>query len=313
MSKIGLFVYGEMGASALKALIKGSFNVLWIITPLKDSDSQDSSEVEDLAGKEGIKIVCTNSNLEIYELISKETPDLVVISSYNKILNKEILSLTKFINIHHGDLPRFRGRANINWAIIIGRDEIGLAFHEVIPDLDAGNIYAQYMVPISKDDTVKTVYDKVNKIIELNLCSIIEKVLKGYEGKEQKGSPTYCCTRLPADGLINWQSSSEQIYNLVRALTKPYPGAFSYLDGKKIIIWDCEIPKDPKVYEGRIPGRVIEVHKDYGVEVLTGDSSITIKKINFENKDLNSAEVIKSVKKTLGINLAELYEKLQNI
>lgn len=313
MTKVGLFAYGEMAPFALKALITGGFDVSWIITPSPDGNSQDASLVEAIANEKGIKIVRTNSNTEIYNLIISKIPDIVVISSYNKILNEKILNLTKFINIHHGDLPRFRGRANINWAIINGRNEIGLTFHRAVPDLDAGNIYAQYMIRISKNDTVKTVYDKVNKTIELNLCTIVEKVIKGYEGKEQKGEPTYCCTRLLEDGLINWQNSSEQIYNLVRALTKPYPGAFTYFENRKLIVWDSEIPKNSRIYEGRIPGRVVEVHKDYGVEVLTGDSSIIIKNINYEKKDLNSTKIIKSVKKTLGINLIEFYEKLQKL
>lgn len=312
MSTVGLFAYGEMGPAALKALIS-SYQVLWIIIPPRDyGNLQDSSQVESIAEENGIKMVETNSNAEIYDLVSKETPEAVIIASYNKILSQKILKMTRFINIHHGDLPRFRGRANINWAIIIGRDEIGLTFHEAIPDLDAGNIYAQYKIPITQDDTVSTVYDKVNKIIELNLCAIIKKVIKGYRGKKQSGKPTYCCTRLPEDGLINWQSSTKEIFNLIRALTKPYPGAFTYFNGKKLIIWDSEVPKNPKIYEGRIPGRVIEIHKDYGVEVLTGDSSIIIKNINYGKEDLNSAKIIKSVKQTLGINLAKLYEKLRD-
>lgn len=312
MKKVGLFAYGETGLAALKGLVN-DFEVLWIITPPDDLETQDSSKAEKFAKEKGIKIIQTNSNSQIYDLISKDIPDVVVISTYNKIINEKILKLTKFINIHHGDLPRFRGRANINWAIILGREEIGLVFHEATPDLDSGNIYEQFMVPITQKDTAKTVYDKFNNIIEMKVSETVKKVLEGFKGKKQEGEGTYCCTRLPEDGLIDWNQSSIQIDRLVRALTKPYPGAFTYFEGKKLIIWDSELSEKGKVYEGRIPGRVVAVHKNLGVEVLTGNSSLIIKNIEYGGKETNASEIIHSVKKTLGIHVSQLYEDVQRL
>lgn len=312
MKRVGLFAYGETGSSALKGLIN-DFEVLWIITPPKDLETQDSSQVEKFAKEKGIKIVQTNSNSKIYTLISKDIPDAVVISTYNKILGDKMLKLTKVINVHHGDLPRWRGRANINWAIILGKDKIGLTFHEATTDLDSGNIYAKFSVSINDNDTVKTVYDRFNRIIEENLGKIVDKVIKCYKGEKQKGIPTYCCTRIPEDGLIDWSKTSRQIHNLIRALTKPYPGAFTYFDGEKMLVWDSEIPKNPKVYEGRIPGRVCAIHKGYGVEILTGNTSLVIKTVTYKGHNTNASNVINSVKTSLGINLASLYEQVQKL
>lgn len=301
-NKVGLFAYGEMGPSALEALIK-DFDLLWVIV-------QDNSPVKELTNKLKIKTIQITSEKEIFNLVKNTRPDVVVICSYNKILPAKILKLTKFMNIHHGDLPRWRGRANINWAIILGRNEIGLTFHEAAPDLDAGNIYAQYMIPINQEDSIKTIYDKVNLIITKNMTKIVKKVLNGYRGTKQRGPSTYCCTRLPEDGYIDWTKSSQEIFNLIRALTKPYPGAFTYFEGKKMIVWDSEIAKDLRVYEGKIPGRIAVIHKNYGVEVLTGDSSIIIKNIHYERKEINASEVIRSVKKTLGISIVDIHENL---
>lgn len=313
MKTVGLFAYGETSYSALKSLLN-QFKVLWIITPPKDTNSDFLPlPVESLAKKSGVKIIRTSAKKDILETIAKKIPDAVVISSYNKILGSDILRFTKFINIHHGDLPRFRGRANINWALINGRKEIGLTFHKAISDLDAGNIYAQYIVSITDIDTVKTIYDKFNGLIEQHTAKIVEKVIKGFKGKQQKGKATYCCTRLPEDGYIEWDKTSREIYNLVRALTYPYPGAFTYFEKKKLYVWNCEIPPSPKPYEGRIPGRVIEIHKGYGVEVLTKDSSIIIKDVTYNGKKLNASSVITSVKTSLGINIAKLYEQVQKL
>lgn len=304
MKTIGLLAYGKTAPHALRGLIK-DFSVLWIVTPPQTEEIL--LPVEKLANEYKIPIHRTNTNKQIHELVVKTSPDAVVISSYNKILEQELLSTSKFINIHHGDLPRFRGRANSNWAILLGRTEIGLTFHEAITYLDAGRIYAQYIVPITKKDTVKTVYDKFNKIIEEDLGMIVGKVLDGYKGEERKGKATYCCTRLPEDGYIDWHQTSEQIYNFIRALTKPFPGAFTYFEGKKMIIWDSEIPEKPKKYEGRIPGRITGISKT-GVEVLTADSVIFIKNVFYDDKEQNASDIIKTVKRSLGINFIELYE-----
>ncbi len=310
MKIVGLLAYGNTAPHALKGLMK-NFSVPWIIIPPPKIEDL-SLPVEQLAQEYKIPIHKTNSNKEIHELVLKTSPNAVVISSYNKILEQELLRSSTFINIHHGDLPRFRGRANSNWAIILGRKQIGLTFHEAIPDLDAGRIYAQYMVPIEKKDTVKTMYDKFNKIIEDDLGMIVNKVLDGYKGEEQKGEGTYCCTRLPQDGYIDWHQTSEQIYNFIRALTKPFPGSFTYFEGKKMIIWESEIPEIQKKFEGRIPGRITGISKD-GVEVLTADGIIRIKNVSYEGREQNASEIIKTVKKSLGLNIVELYEMYKHI
>lgn len=305
MSTVGLFAYGETGFGTLNALLEKN-RVLWVVLP---EDTSESVPAEKLAKKNKIQILRTGSSKKIKELIIKNKPEIVIISSFNKILPKEILKLSKFINIHHGDLPKWRGRANVNWAIILDKKSIGITFHEAIPDLDAGNIYFKKKVAIEDKDTVATVYKKMNEVISSNINSVLKKVLNGYGGIPQRGKPTYCCTRLPEDGLIDWNKKSRDIYNLVRALTTPYPGAFTFLDSKKMLVWTAEIPENPRIYEGRIPGRIIAIN-DKGVEVLTGDKSIIIGEVSYNGTKGNANEFIKSVKKSLGLNILDLYEKL---
>lgn len=309
MRSVGLFAYGEMGVYALRSLVK-KFNIEWVILPYEEEAESRIEGFEKLSKKYDIALLRPKNSKEVKKIIKKQTPDAVVIASYNQILPEEVLSLTKFINVHHGDLPRFRGRANINWAIILGRKEIGLTFHEAVADLDAGNIYSQYFVPIKPEDTIKTVYDKVNKIVERDLASIAVKVLDGYRGKPQKGRATYCCTRQPEDGYIDWKENTEDIHNLIRGLTHPFPGAFTFLENKKMFVWSSEIPKNSRVYEGRIPGRVVGIYPGIGVEVLTGSSSILLKDITIDGEERNASDAVRSVKKTLGINIAKLFEDI---
>lgn len=307
--KVGLFAYGEMGNPVLLALIK-EFDIKWVILPPTEVQTLSEKLTENIAEKYKIQNLHFSNFDELYDLIKSDIPDAVIISTFNQILPGKLLHLTKFINVHLGDLPHFRGRANVNWAIINGKKKISVTIHQVVSDLDAGNIYDQKMVSILESDTVKTVYDKINLYLSENIFRVVGKVLSGYKGRAQIGKATYCCTRLPQDGLIDWNKKSRELYNFIRALTRPYPGAYTYFEGKKMIVWEAELPKTPKIYVGRIPGRIGSIIPNYGVEVLTGDSNIIIKKIYYQGKECNASKIIKSVKNTLGINWAEIYEKI---
>lgn len=303
-----LLAYGEMAPHALMSLM-GKFSVVSIITP--SNEGREVLPVEEIALRNDIGVIQSNKLKDVESIVQKSKPQAVVICSYNKIIPSSVLVLATFINVHHGDLPRYRGRANMNWAIINGRNSIGLTIHEVVGNLDAGRVYKTYTIEISHEDTIKTVYDKVNQIIRRDLANIVQEVLEGYKGKKQRGKATYCCTRIPEDGYIDWNKSTEEIYNLIRGLTEPYPGAFTYFNGERMIVWSSEIPNDPRIYEGRISGRVVQIHKDHGVEVLTGDSSIIIKTVSYGGNKTSASEIIKSVRKSLGLNLAEVYEMLR--
>lgn len=311
VSKVMQLAYGQMAPFALKALIQ-SFKVAAIITPPAGKNLYRSHRVlpvETLAHQHRIPIIKSDKFSDLEAALTKYQPQAILIASYHKVIPASILGLSKFINIHHGDLPRWRGRANVNWAIILGKKFIGLTFHEAIPDLDAGAIYAQFKIPITDRDTVKTVYDKINRYVQKYSTPVVKKVLQGYAGRPQRGQPTYCITRLPEDGLIDWSQSTLAIDRLVRALTHPYPGAFTYFNGKKLIVWKTVIPRQSRRYVGRIPGRIALIHKNLGVEVLTGDSSIIITSVTYGQKQGNATDFIKSVNASLGINWVELYER----
>lgn len=302
-----LIAYGEMGPVAFQAL-KNNFDILSVILPPVYTDTSAEATVQKLAEKYRVRLDKTNSNKLIEQLTLKNKPDALVICSYNKILPPQILDCTRCINVHHGDLPRWRGRANLNWAIITGRKKVGLTIHQAVADLDAGNIYAQYMIPITDTETIASLYEKVNILVKHKLAAIVQRVINEYTGKPQTGQVTYCCTRLPSDGYINWNQSSLAIDRLIRSLTHPYPGAFTFFNEKRLTIWSAEIPKDPRKYEGRITGRIILIHKNYGVEVLTGDSSLIIKDITYAGKNGKASDFINSVKTSMGINWVKLYE-----
>lgn len=312
--KVGLLAYGLMGEHALKGLL-GKCDVTGIVLPAELEDlftSLGIAPAEKLAVENNIPVYKGGKKDQIIELAKNS--DAVVIATYNQILTAEILQYSKFINIHHGNLPRWRGRAGINWAIILGRKDISFTIHEAIPDLDAGKIYVQEKIEIGDHDTTNDVYNKLNQYLETNLGTIVCDILDGKNtGVEQKGEGSYTCTRLPMDGEIDWNKSTAEIYRFIRALVRPYGGAFSYFDMEDLRIWSAEVPVKPNKYEGRIPGRIIGIYKGKGVEVLTGDSSIIIKDVGYQGKDMNASDVIKSVKVTLGLSKQQLLEEIKKL
>ncbi|BAY94735.1 MULTISPECIES: methionyl-tRNA formyltransferase [unclassified Tolypothrix] len=270
--------------------------------------------VANLAQKANIPIFTDTSQTAIKVLILKFQPDCVVVSSYNQILPPALIELSTFINVHYSPLPQYRGRANVNWAIINDEPCAAISIHKISPDLDEGNIFFQQLIPIHRNDTVADLYDRLNEIQKQNLGEIVVKALNGYPGVQQNNAEaTYSCTRLPEDGEINWSASTRSIDCLIRALVAPFPGAYTYFQGKKLTIWQAQPVDNPPVYVGRIPGRIINRSKTDGfVDVLNGDGVLRIFTVQLTGEEKTAAaNIIKSVKTTLGLQTSDLLNRIQ--
>src|SRR5262249_88595 len=158
----------------------------------------------------------------------------VVISSYDRIVPPDLLRRCPFVNVHYAPLPQYRGRANVNWAIINGESHTGITIHLVDQGLDSGNILYQALITIPPADTVPALYDHLNRLQREQLGAAVGRFLAGDSGVAQDPeSATYGCTRLPADGEIDWSQPTDRIDALIRALVKPFPGAFTFFNGRR--------------------------------------------------------------------------------
>jgi methionyl-tRNA formyltransferase len=229
-------------------------------------------------------------------------PDAVVVSSYDRILPAGLLARCPFINVHYAPLPEYRGRATVNWAIINRRADTAITVHVMVPELDAGPILFQRRIPIGPDDTVTDLYERLNALQQEHLAAAVERHLAGDPGLPQdEAAATYTCARVPADGEIDWRAGTEDVYALVRALTDPFPGAFTYLDGERIGIWRAA-PVPCVRWAGRVPGRVVGRSVDEGwVDVLTGDGVLRLETVELDGRGREvAADVIRSTRATLG-------------
>ncbi len=222
---------------------------------------------------------------ETVQFIRGLKPDILFSVSWDQMIGEEILNIPTCgcINMHGSLLPKNRGHAPINWAIINGEKETGITMHYMVKRSDAGDIIGQRKVPIYFEDRAVDVYDKmVDAGVELfkDMFPLIKKGITP-RTKQDISKGNYCRRRRPDDGLIDWSKSAVEIYNWVRALTKPYPGAFTYFNEKKIYIWKVSI--DNEVLEKAVPGKILKLVEGKGVKVATGAGCIVVKDIQEEN------------------------------
>jgi methionyl-tRNA formyltransferase len=251
----------------------------------------------------------------IRELVDRLGPACVVVSSYDRILPADLLAKCPFVNVHYAALPKYRGRANVNWAIINGEGYTGITIHTMAPQVDAGDILFQRLIPIDDGDTVADLYERLNSIQRSELGHTVLRLLDGDVGAPQDDrSSSYGCTRLPDDGAIDWSASTMEIDRLIRGLTPPYPGAFTYFEGARLVVWKAEPVRCPPDYQGRVPGRVISVGRQGHVDVLTGDGVLRLIEVQREGGEPRAAgRLIRSVKTTLGLRTWDLLRRIEGL
>ena len=297
---------GPTAADAFAAL-HSRFAVVCVVRPERDELAVRASDA-------GSWVVTDPSPGALDRVVAQVRPDCVVVSSYHRIIPAPVLARCPFINVHYAPLPAYRGRATVNWAIINGEPETAISIHTMAPGLDSGRILRQERVPIEPTDTVTDLYRKLNERQRDLLGDAVADVLAGEDGAVQdETGATYCCTRVPDDGEIDWAAPTEAVDRLVRALTDPYPGAFTYLGTRRLWVRSGTPVADAPEYIGRVPGRVVRVDADGGyVDVLTGDGVYRLYEVSVgdDGRPVPTSAVVRSLKETLGVRSSTLLGRL---
>jgi len=197
-------------------------------------------------------------NTSLEKKIKKKNYDLLISAGFPLIFSEELINSSKFgtINLHAGKLPNYRGGSPLNWQIINGEKKIGISIVKMCKKLDAGDIYSSKTFRLTKRDDIKTVHNKANFFFSKMTMDVINKIYLGIKPLPQKriGEKTYR-QRSENDGLIDWEKlNAEEVFNFVRAITKPYPGAFYFNEKKKKIkIYNCIVSKrNPRISAGKV-------------------------------------------------------------
>ena len=235
----------QIGLSCMEAIYSAHGKIDLIIS-LPDEKAVNKSGrifVDDFAAKHNIPVVKSGhvNDEQVIQALKEHDIDWLYIIGWSQIASKEVLNAANkgAIGAHPTLLPQGRGRAAIPWAIIKGLDKTGVTFFKMDEGVDTGLVLGQEVIPIEKNETATTLYEKVNKAHEDLISDLHPKLekdtVKGEKQDEEKA--TYWEGRKPEDGELNQSMTLDEVDRLVRATTKPYPGAFMMDGEKKIIIW----------------------------------------------------------------------------
>jgi len=312
MARVILIGLGTTAESAFESLIE-RFEVIGVVRKV-DGGGSEKDPVARRARQLGVPLFFDTSRRGIQRVVSEATPDCVVVSSYSSLLERETITACPFINVHYGPLPKYRGMAALNWAILNHEPSTAITVHAMVEGMDAGPILYQQLIPIGADDTVLDLVNRLNELQRRHLGDAVARLLAGNTGVAQnEAEATYTCNRMPQDGEIDWSAPTRDVYALVRALPRPFPGAFTYLGGRRLIVWRATPVLAPRLYVGRVPGRVVAVSKADGtVDVITGDGVMRLHEVQIEGAEPAApSTLITSVRTTLGLSTSEMLERLQ--
>ncbi len=243
--KTVVFAYHDMGITGLQALKRAGFTMAAVFS--HEDDPQENcwfGSVRDWAKAEQIPLYCPQDvNQPVwFEKIAALAPEIIFSFYYRNLLAPEILAIPPAgaFNLHGSLLPAYRGRCPVNWVLVKGEEETGVTLHRMVGRADAGEIVAQMSVPVAFEDTARSLYGKLCGQAARMLAEVLPALKEGRAllRPQDLQAGSYFGGRTPEDGRIDWQWPALQIYNLIRAVTEPYPGAFTVLaKGEKMIVW----------------------------------------------------------------------------
>jgi len=227
-----VFGYHDVGVRCLRVLLDAGVAVPLVVTHRDAPDERIwFGSVAQLAQSRGIETLLSEDLNHLRERIRVISPEFMFSFYYRRMLPPEVLALARkgAFNMHGSLLPKYRGRAPVNWEILMGESETGATLHEMVAKPDAGRIVDQQRVPIGPDETAAEVFARVSEAAETVLKRSLPHLLAGTASlkKQDLSKGSYFGARRPEDGRIDWSKSALEIHNLVRAVAPPYPGAFS--------------------------------------------------------------------------------------
>lgn len=235
-----VFAYHDVGVRCLKALLSGGLEVPLLVTMADDpKETQWFASVAQTAQDYGLPVVIPEdpNNAEFVARIAALEADFLFSFYYRSMLGTPLLGCARrgALNMHGSLLPKYRGRAPVNWAILNGEREIGATLHYMVARADAGDIVDQQAVPILADDEAREVYAKVTAAAEMVLVRALPGLLEGTASRRAQPivPGEYFGRRRPQDGRIEWHWPAERIHNLVRALAPPFPAAFGEVGAER--------------------------------------------------------------------------------
>lgn len=284
----------EFSVPTLEQLVQSEHSVVGVVTqpdrPKGRGQGLTASPIKILALASGIDVLQPEkaSAPEFLKTLHSLQPDLIVVVAYGQILRQAVLDIPKTfcMNLHSSLLPKYRGAAPINWAIIEGKKESGVTTMKMDKGMDTGDILLVEKTAITGEDNAQTLHDRLSRIG----ASLVMKTIGQMEDETLTFHPqdndlaTHAPKLKKQDGLIHWDKDAIRLRNLVLGLT-PWPGAFTFFNSKRLRLSGVETVSGE---DGDSPGEIARI-TDHGIEVGTGKGRLVITHLQPEGKKRMSA------------------------
>lgn len=279
----------DFSVNALENIVKAGHDVVGVITqpdkPKGRGGKMQYTPVKEKALELGLDVYQPQrvKEPEFIEKLKEMNPDAIVVIAFGQILPKEILDMPKYgcINVHASLLPKYRGAAPIQWAVIDGEKETGVTTMYMNEGLDTGDIIDKVVVPIDKKETGGSLFDKLaiegGKLILKTLIELENGTAVRTPQDDSKSN--YAGMINKQLGKIDFNKSANEIERLIKGLN-PWPSAYTKMDGKTLKIWDADVDDSEN---DSAPGTITEVGKDF-IRVATGKGSLKILELQLEGK-----------------------------
>ena len=268
-----VFAYHNVGVGCIKALLDAGIQIELVVTHADDPHENIwFASVAALCQERGIPYVQPEASdlLELLPQFKKIAPDYIFSFYYRYLISTAILDTARIaaLNMHGSLLPKYRGRAPVNWAVLHGETETGASLHIMEAKPDAGDIVGQVAVPIDPNEDATAVFAKVSNaavhVMQAALPALLEGRVPRTPNELAKGS--YFGGRKPEDGRIQWSQDALQVHNLIRAVAPPYPGAFTDWQGASMVIAKSKLnPLLPSSIDLGQPGIQVVDNRVFGI------------------------------------------------
>lgn len=282
----------DFAVEALVALVEAGHEVAAAVTQPDKAKGRGKAvlmtPVKERAAAYGIPVYQperVKTDEEFYHMLEETAPDVIVVAAFGQILPKKILDLPKFgcVNIHASLLPKYRGSAPIQWAVIDGEKETGVTTMMMDAGLDTGDMLEMAVVPLAADETGGSLFEKLSHVGGRLILSTLDKLEKStaVRTKQPKEGFTYAKMLDKSIGDIDWSMEAEAIERLIRGLN-PWPSAYTHYEGKTMKLWSAEV-RECGSDSAAAPGQITEIGKDYFL-VQTKRGGLAVKELQLEGK-----------------------------
>lgn len=289
----------DFAATILNGLIGSGHDIIGVVTQpdKKKGRGQESSysPVKELAITHGLKVYqpVKVKEQEFLDLMNELKPDAIIVAAFGQILPKALLNIPEYgcINVHASLLPKYRGAAPIQYAILDGEKETGITIMYMDVGIDTGDIILQERLTIESNETGGSLFDKMALLGSKLLIKALDQIENGTASRVEQDNEKATHVKIISKemGKLDFSLPAVRLERMVRGLN-PWPSAYTFLDGKTLKLWKADVEEDDIADRSGVkPGEIIEIRKD-AIVVNTGDGKLLIKELQLEGKKRLTAD-----------------------